>query len=249
MAIAPAGGWRPEDSTAQRVDWLAGRADSRHGRRQWRHTRLGHPAGARRRMALEPLDVGLGTEPRALAFRERDVARDVALDGLLEGRRAVEDGPGLGVADRRERGQRRIEPLPEGARLVDETGLELAPRPGRDPPPVLGRLEPQADPGDGPRVAARAPAAGRRRAARRSRARAPRASGCAGRPSPPGSVPGGAAGRRAPRARPARDRPRGAPGPPGRAAGRRCPDRGRRPAGRARCRRPGSRRRPGRRSR
>src|SRR5207253_8468099 len=52
---------------------------------------------------VEPLDVRLAAEPRPLASGELDVATSVLGDRLVDGQRAVEDSPGLGVANRAER--------------------------------------------------------------------------------------------------------------------------------------------------
>ena len=84
-------------------------------------------------VASSQVDVGLGAEPRALALRERDVALGVELDRGVAGELAVEDGPGLAIADRREGRQARIEPLAQRARLLDQAGVELGAGPGRDP--------------------------------------------------------------------------------------------------------------------
>ena len=68
---------------------------------------------------------------------------------------AIEDGPRLAVADRAERRERRVEPLAEGASLVDQAGVELGAGPVRDPLAVGRGLDLEADPGDRAVVAAR----------------------------------------------------------------------------------------------
>ena len=107
-----------------------------------------------------PGDPGLGPEPGPLALREGDVPGRVAGDRVLAAELAVQDGPRLRVADRRERGEARVEPVPESGRLLDEARVELAVGTCRDEPGVLPGFDREADPADGTRVAAR----GRQRA-------------------------------------------------------------------------------------
>ncbi len=99
--------------------------------------------------------------------------------------RAVEDRPRLAVADRAERREARVEALAEAARLVEEAGVELGPRPRRDPASRARRVERQAEPRRRGRDSRAARAAARRPRSRRSRGRARRAGGSAGRPAPP----------------------------------------------------------------
>ena len=108
-------------------------------------------AGSVRR--VQPRDVRLGAEPRRLALGERDVALRVELDRGLARERAVEDRPRLAVADRGERGQARVEPVAQCARLLDEPRVELLPRAAGDPLVMDVGREPQAEPGHGAAVA------------------------------------------------------------------------------------------------
>src|SRR6187431_802390 len=70
--------------------------------RTLRHQRPGGGDNDVRRSSgtdVEPGDVGLAPEPGPLALRERLVAAGVLGDGSLTRQLAVEDGPGLAVAD------------------------------------------------------------------------------------------------------------------------------------------------------
>ena len=146
-------------------------------------------------------------------------------------------------------GKRGIEPLAERACFLEEAGVELGPRPSGDPRRVDCRVDGQAEPDDGTRVAAQcgwrgvtrdlghlegaddaARIADVDRASERTGASARRRSASGSRPSPSGP-------------------PRVRHGWPGRSGARRCPGRARRHEDRARSRRPGSRPRPARRSR
>ena len=138
----------------------------------------------------------------------------------------------------------RIPALAQGARLLDEAGVELGPGTRGDPPPVLARPRRRA----GGRARApgrrRARAAARRRAARRSRGRGRRGAGCAGRSGRRGCGAIAEQARpRAPRRRRAPARRRGAPAAPGPTAARPCRSPPRPPAARTPCRRRGCRRR------
>ena len=75
---------------------------------------------------------------------------------------AVEHRPALAVADGRERGQAGVVPLAQGARLLDEAGVELGAGPDRDAAAVLGGLEAELEAEHGRRVAE---GAGQRRVA------------------------------------------------------------------------------------
>ena len=182
---------------------------------------------------VEPGDVGLGAEPRPLALGERDVALGVELDRRVARQLAVEDRPGLAVADRREGRQRRDRTARAG-RAPPRSGRRRTGR-GRGSRSArrarAGRRSARARrSGPGSRAAA---AAGRRHAARRSRGRGRRGAGCAGRRRPrvPARAPR-AASTEAQQAVGDRARPRAGRGRPGRSAGRRCRGRARRRAGR-----------------
>ena len=184
----------------------------RRSRRSGRRRRATSSSGSRRnqvRWRLRERDVAPGV-------LRRSPRRRVAL--------AVEHGPGLAVADRRERRQRRVVPLAQGPRLVDQAGVELRAGAARDPPRVLGRAR-RRRPSQTTRrrVAARRRAAARRPERRRSRGPGRPAADCAGPCAR--RAPGAIAGE------PRRERleavalevaPRSPPGPPGRTAARRC---------------------------
>ena len=89
----------------------------------------------------------------AWRFAELLVAADVEVEGLRLGQLAVEDGPGLPIADRGEGRKRRIEALPEDPRLLDQAGFELLPRAPGDPLAMHGRRETEPEPGDRPVIA------------------------------------------------------------------------------------------------
>ncbi len=191
---------------------------------------------------VEPRDVGLRPEPRPLAFGEGRVAAGVLGDRVLAAQGPVEDRPGLAVADRGEGGQARVEALPQGARLLDQAGVELGSGSGGDPGAggSSGRARARSRrPGRRSR-AARAAARCRRRA-RRSRGLGRPGADCACRRSPPASERPPAAARRAGRGRPPGTPPRAGHGWPRRRAGRRSRSRGRRRAGTDPSRRRGSR--------
>ena len=172
-----------------------------------------------------------------------DVALRVQVDRRLPASARRRDRPALAVADRRERRQRRVVPLAEGPRLVDEAGVELRAGPGRR---SAGRcsaglddeLEPER-PAPGSRRAAgaarrpRASAISRARTTRRGLRRSVRAA----------SAGASAASRAGERLEPValEVAPRSPPGPSGvRRAARPCRCRRRRRAARTRCRRRGS---------
>ncbi len=108
---------------------------------------------------VEPFDAGFGAEPRALATGEGGVPLGIERDRRLEIEGAVDDRPGLPVADRREGGQGWVEPLAQSPCLVDEARVELGARPSGDPRPVGVRRHLETEPHDGARV----PASGRTR--------------------------------------------------------------------------------------
>src|SRR5439155_25987660 len=82
---------------------------------------------------VQPVDPGLGPEPGPLALRERLVAAGALWDRGVPSQLAVQDGPCLAVADRREGRQPRVAVLPERPGLLQQARLELAPGPGGDP--------------------------------------------------------------------------------------------------------------------
>ena len=162
-------------------------------------------------------------------------------DRRLECQLPIEDGPRLPVADRAERRERRVEPLAESPSLVEQAGVELGAGPVRDPLAVGRGLHLEADPGDRAVVAARRGqgrlAAGDGRDLERPTTRR----GLAGRSHPLASAPRSGVARRVARARPRGTPLRAGRGRRGRTAARRSRCRARRPAGRAPCRRRGSR--------
>ena len=175
LAIAGSMSWSaiPAGGTCPPTTWSSS-PPTRSGRRPNSRTsstrraastpceRLGQPLRDRERSGerqpgrrVVPGDPGLGPEPGPLALREGDVPGRVAGDRVLAAELAVQDGPRLRVADRRERGEARVEPIPESGRLLDEARVELAVGTCRDEPGVLPGFDREADPGDGTRVAAR----------------------------------------------------------------------------------------------
>src|SRR6478672_7704289 len=74
---------------------------------------------------VEPGDPGAGPEPRLLAAHEPPGAQRGLGDGILERRRAVDDGQRLGVPDRPARGASLAQAVrDEPAGLVDQPGVE-----------------------------------------------------------------------------------------------------------------------------
>ena len=193
------------------------------------------------RSGIQPLDARLRTEPRRLALGERDVALRVELDRGVPRERAVEDGPCLAIADRRERGQARVESLAQRARFLDEPGIELLPRTPLDPLAMDPRRKAQAEPMRRGRRSRWVAEGRRRRAARRSRARGRLGGGWRGRCATRGAARWPRAARPRARARPARSRPRSPRARPRRTAAPRRPARARPRAGTTRFRRQGSR--------
>src|SRR5829696_6392158 len=103
---------------------------------------------------IEPLDVGLGAEPRPLALCEGHVPSSVLGDRLVDSCVPVEDAPGLAVPDRAERRQLRVERVTKRARFLDEPGVELLARAPVDPSGVDCRAHVEPNPPKRSRVAA-----------------------------------------------------------------------------------------------
>ena len=76
------------------------------------------------------------------------IALGVEVDRGVAGQLPVEDRPGLAVADRGKGRQAWVEPFAQGARLLDQTRVELGAGAGRDAGGVDMRLESQAEPRD-----------------------------------------------------------------------------------------------------
>src|SRR5206468_1313335 len=75
---------------------------------------------------VQPVDVSLRAEPRPLPARKLAIARDVALNCLVERRAAIERVERLAVAGRAERGQGSVEKCAQARGLVEERSKAVA---------------------------------------------------------------------------------------------------------------------------
>ena len=106
---------------------------------------LSNAANVDKRISVELTTARDGSRRNHVRWRFANATfrRASARDRRLE-RHRRRGPPSLAVADRRERRQRRVEPLAERARLLDEAGVELGAGAIGDPAPVLGRFDDRA---------------------------------------------------------------------------------------------------------